>query len=34
MSGGHFDHKQYWINDIADSIDDIEIIGNIADLIK
>lgn len=21
MSGGHFDHKQYWINDIADSIE-------------
>lgn len=21
MSGGHFDYKQYWINDIADSIE-------------
>jgi len=21
MSGGHFDHKQYWINDIADTIE-------------
>lgn len=22
MSGGHFDYKQFWINDIAESIDD------------
>ena len=21
MSGGHFDYKQYWINDIADTIE-------------